>query len=171
MRLKLLSLGLALCLSTPALADQATYNEVSAAYDAHLDDMQAEVTRLENNIKFADDAAAECLAELKTLKKASPVCDAITGYIAAYKYEYKTIKSYNRVRKVPRFEGNLRNLLQRQIAGTTKEEGKQLYLDHEAAKNARQERLTSFGQSIQHTVELYQEITDERMDEIDDLRD
>ena len=171
MRLKLLSLGLALCLSAPALADQTAYNEVSAAYDAHLNDMQAEITRLETNIKFADDAAKECLAELKATKKASPVCDAIKGYIAAYKYEYKTIKSYNRVRKIPRYEGNLRNLLQRLIAGATKEEGKQLYLNHEAAKAARQERLSSFGQSIQHTVDLYQEITDDRMDEIDDLRD
>lgn len=170
MKLKLLSLGLAVCLSAPAFADQATYNEVTVTYDKHLDDMRDEIKRLATNIKLADDASNECLASLKTTQKATPICGAIKGYLGAYEYEYKSIKSYNRVRKIPRYEANLQNLLQRQLAGASKIEGKKLYLDHEMSRQARQERLSAFGQSIQTTVELYKEISDDRMDEIDDLR-
>lgn len=170
MRLKLLSLGIAFCLSGPAFAGEDLYEEELVKYEAHLNDMKGEVDRLITNINFADQASIGCLKELKAGHKKPSICDGILGYVAAYKYEYKSIKSYNRVRKIPRYEGNLRNLLQRQVSASGKDEGKRLYLSHEKRKQARQERLSLFGKNIQSSVELYQEITGERMDEIADLR-
>jgi len=90
--------------------------------------------------------------------------------VSDYKLEYTSLTTYNRVKKVPKFERALQEMIQMEVFRLPKEEANALYKRHIEAKTKRQENIAELGKQIYSTVDFFNGEIDNRLDEIEDLK-
>ncbi|WP_417819754.1 hypothetical protein [Terasakiella sp.] len=155
-------------LATVAHADPA-YDKKLGEYMVHLQEMQAEADRMKGLVVQFDKTSQACLDELQAGKPAK-ICIVMQKDKMDFVYEHKKFRSYNRIRKVPKFERALQDMMQMEMFSLPKEDANYLFKTHMDAKDNRQQRITAIGEQIYGAIDRFNAISDERLTKIKELK-
>jgi len=152
-----------------AQADPA-YDKKLGEYMVHLKTMQTDANRLVGLMKQFDKTSQACLEALEA-GKPGKICIVMKKDKMDFEYEHRKFKTYNRIRKVPKFERALQDMMQMEMFSLPKDEANALFKTHMDAKSERQEKLNVMGQKAYDAIEKFTKIVDERLPRIKELKD
>jgi len=155
--------------ATTAQADPA-YEKKLGEYMVHLKTMQTDANRLVGLVEQFDKTSQACLDALEA-GKPGKICIVMKKDKMDFEYEHRKFKTYNRIRKVPKFERALQDMMQMEMFSLPKEEANTLFKTHMDAKSERQEKLNAMGQKAYGAIEKFTKIVDERLSQIEKLKD
>lgn len=169
MKFKFLSTAIAACLCANIANADPAYDKKLGDYMIHLSAMQQEGLRLKELVDQFDESSQACLDELQA-GKPGKVCILVKKDKLDFEYEYRSFKTYNRIRKVPKFERALQDMMQMEMFRLPKPDAKKLYKTHTEAKTARQEKITKIGKQVYGDIDRFNMISKERLEIIADLK-
>ncbi len=169
MKFKFLFIAATVFLAANTAQATPEYDEKMEKYQAHLKDMRAEAAKLDNLVSRFDESSKACLNDLEAGGKGL-VCMHMKKDKMDFEYEYKTFKTYNRIRKVPKFERALQGMMEREMFRLPKAEAAELFKTHMSGKSNRQADISNLGEKVYSAIERFNTLSDERLDRINDLK-
>jgi hypothetical protein len=169
MKKQFLSIAAAGCMIASVAQADPAYDKKLGAYMVHLQEMQAEANLMEARVDQFDQSSKACLEELEA-GKPGKICIVMKKDKMDFEHEHKKFKTYNRVRKVPKYERALQDMMQMEMFSLPKAEANDLFKTHMDAKDMRQARITAIGQQVYGAIERFNKISDERLDKIAHLQ-
>lgn len=170
MHLRFLTIAAAATLFAQSVMANPDYDKKMDEYMAHLKDMQIEADQLAHLADRFDKSSKACLDDLEAGNKGL-VCMHMKKDKMDFEYEYKKFTTYNRIRKVSKFEVALQGMMEREMFSLQdKAKANEMFKSHMDAKSERQSDITKLGEQVYGAIERYNKLADERLERINELK-
>jgi len=170
MKFKFLCITAATCLTVSLAHATPEYDKKMSEYQVHLKQMKTDTDDIIAAYERLDKSSQACLDAIEADKKSAGPCMLMRKDDQDFKHKYKEFQTYNRIRKVPKFERKLQGMMEREMFSLPKKEAAMLFKTHMDGKTARQEHITKLGEMIYSTIDKYNSLSDDRLEKIKNLK-